>query len=538
MDKRIVSVLALLGLNATTAVVEGVQSPLQVVKREPNRLTLQFRGATPALVEVVVDGIVVAARHLNQRTTQLHLDLQNTGLAPGSHNALIKLYDAQGRLISQSITRLELLPDPNSPLTIWVPRNGSQVSGITPIEVRVNNPNPVYVSFFIDGQVRGLRNYPPYIYQWDTTREPNGWHTIEVWGYDGNQTLRTPPLRVYVNNPGGRTERQSLPEPADAILPEIAPAETVPAASGEPRATYPHAQLSDLARASVPPMPKDSPAVREASPWHSDSARASTSALPKHSYSLRGVASQHSEPFRASTPSVPRGDIPAVGAAREVPTTTAVQSTLSTSVPNLPMRVPPAAPQPSTLSPRYSSIPQEPETVPTGANPTSSTQTMRLAQAEPQMRGQKLRAPQVALAESATPTPARWLSIEYGTRLPVGTTHFEVVLDATVLSFDVAPQVEHGIPLVPIRHVLEQLGTQVHWDNHQKVASARLGNRTIVLRVRENQILVDGAPVPAEVPLRIVRGRTLVPASALRQLLDAEVAYDAATAQLIVSTGK
>ncbi|MCS7273565.1 MAG: stalk domain-containing protein [Fimbriimonadales bacterium] len=535
MDKRIVSVLALLGLNATTAVVGGVQSPLQIIKREPNRLTLQFRGAKPAMVEVVVEGVVIASRYLTPRTTQLQLDLLGTGLAPGSHTAVIKLYDAQGRLMSQSTTRIELLPDPNSPLTIWMPRNGAQVSGITPIEVRVNNPNPVYVSFFIDGQVRGLRNYPPYIYQWDTTREQNGWHTIEVWGYDGNQTLRTPPLRVYVNNPGGRTERQSTSKPAEVAPPETMPAETVPTALGEQRESHPEARLSDSARASVPPMPEASPAVKEASPWHGDSAPAGALTLPKQGYSFRGTALQRREPPRLSAP---RSEALVADAPSEAPLSTAVQPTLPSSAPNLPMRLPPTPPQPSALTPRNANAPQEPETVPTGANPTFGTQTMRLAQAEPHMRGQKLRMPQVAFAEPATPTPTRWLSIEYGTRLPAGTSQFEVVLDATVLSFDVAPQVENDIPLVPIRRVLEQLGAQVHWDNREKVASAQLGTHSLMLRVRENQILVDGTPVPTEVPLRIVRGRTLVPASALRQLLNAEVAYDPATAQLIISTGR
>ncbi|MCS6922877.1 MAG: Ig-like domain-containing protein, partial [Fimbriimonadales bacterium] len=199
--KHLWSLLALTGLTTHGAAALSPQAGVQILKGEANRLTMKFRGQKPALVEVVVDGIVVATRHLSGQAEQVQFNLENAGLAPGSHEAIIRLYDAQGRLLGEQQTRLNLLPDPNSPLTILVPRNGSQVAGITPIEVRVHRQSGVYVSFFIDGQIRGLRNYPPYVYNWDTTRETNGWHTIEVWSYDGNQTLKTPPMRVYVNNP-------------------------------------------------------------------------------------------------------------------------------------------------------------------------------------------------------------------------------------------------------------------------------------------------------------------------------------------------
>jgi hypothetical protein len=214
--KRMLSLLALTGLSSTAIATWQPQTAPQVRKGDANRLAIQLGGLKAALVEVEVDGVIIATRHLTGRTDVLTLNLQSAGLAPGIHNAVVKIYDAQGRLISQRTTPIELLPDPNSPLTIIVPRNGTQVAGTVPIEARVNSRNSVYVSFFIDGQIRGLRNYPPYVYNWDTTRESNGWHTIEVWSYDGNQTLRTPPMRVFVNNPGGRTEREPLPETAEA----------------------------------------------------------------------------------------------------------------------------------------------------------------------------------------------------------------------------------------------------------------------------------------------------------------------------------
>ncbi|MFN4032784.1 MAG: stalk domain-containing protein [Fimbriimonadales bacterium] len=478
MDKtRIWSLLALAGLTTTgIAAWQPQPSPLQILRKEPNRLTMQFRGVKPATVEVVVDGVVIATRHLNGQTDRLQLNLHSIGLAPGVHEATVYLYDAQGRLIGQTNTRIDLLPDPNSPLNIVIPRHGSVVAGDVPIEARGGRQGTLYVSFFVDGQIRGLRNYPPYVYNWDTTRETNGWHTIEVWGYDGNQTLKTPPMRVYVNNPGGRTERQEV---AEAEPPATAAA-TLEPPSTEPTlraAELPETRLSDHTRLSAPETPELDP---------------------------------------VQTPET----TPEVIVAASEPASN--------------------APTAARLSEARSVAPQEmPDELTLATTPVRAPEPTRLAQAEPQMRGQKLRAPQVAFAPSPRHADtSAWVNLERGVRLPAGVAQFEVVLDAMLISFDVAPQVEDGIPLLPVRPLLEALGARLRWDNHTKTATVELGERRIQLRVREDEIVVDDAPVPADAPVRIHRGRVLVPASALRELLNAEVAYDGATQQIVISTGR
>ncbi|MCS7209352.1 MAG: stalk domain-containing protein [Fimbriimonadales bacterium] len=478
--KRLWSLLALTGLSSTAIATWQPQSPLQVLKGEPNRLTVQLRGVQPAVVEVVVDGMVIATRHLTGRTDRVQLDLQNIGLAPGVHEATIRLYDAQGRLIAQRATRIELAPDPNSPLTIVAPRNGSRVAGVVPIEVRVNHSGAAYVSFFIDGQVRGLRNYPPYIYNWDTARETNGWHTIEVWSHADNQTFRTPPMRVFVNNPGGRTERQ-MP-PAEVVgEPAVVVTETAPTASvGAMRSTdAPETRLSDSPRLSAPAAPAPEPAE--------PSVQLAVADLPPNG-SRDAVAQAQPSPSRVRTPA------------------------------------------------------EEPHTGVAASTPMQVNGQPRALHAEPQMRGQKLRAPQIALAPAApmpkAPTNAPRTRLEHGAHLTVNTTHFAVVLNGVLLDFDVAPRAEDGVPLIPVRRVLEPLGARLRWDNQGKVAYAELGVRSIALRVRENQILIDGAPVPVDAPLRIVHGRVLVPAPALRDMLNAEVAFDEAKGQVVVRTSR
>jgi len=84
-----------------------------------------------------------------------------------------------------------------------------QVQGTVKIALKATEPNgkSPYVSLFIDRTFKTLRNYAPYEFDWDTTSYTNGYHTIEAYGYDENQNVGPAQVvRVYVNNPGGRTE--------------------------------------------------------------------------------------------------------------------------------------------------------------------------------------------------------------------------------------------------------------------------------------------------------------------------------------------
>jgi hypothetical protein len=56
--------------------------------------------------------------------------------------------------------------------------------------------------------MRSMSNVAPYTYVIDTEMLPNGWHEIQVLAVDDkNVSIRSRKVRVFVNNPGGRTER-------------------------------------------------------------------------------------------------------------------------------------------------------------------------------------------------------------------------------------------------------------------------------------------------------------------------------------------
>jgi len=96
-----------------------------------------------------------------------------------------------------------------------------------------------YVSFFIDNQFKSISNVPPFEFGWDTTKDSNGWHEVEAWVVDGNsETYKTKKVRVFVENPGGKTERifdpsvkRATVHPAKTTI-SVAKAVTPPVAKG------------------------------------------------------------------------------------------------------------------------------------------------------------------------------------------------------------------------------------------------------------------------------------------------------------------
>lgn len=158
------------------------------------------------------------------------------------------------------------------------PRNGATVSGIVPVEVKVSDASgEAMVSISIDQSPRLLKNQPPYVYNWDTTRETNGLHSVEVRVVDSaNNEVNLKPIKVIVNN-----DRPSAPL----------------AENGEKA-------VGATTQVPVPPAPSDvmpSPAVKQ----------------PGKTESLRNISVELKEGFEAaaklsskSKPATPIADTP------------------------------------------------------------------------------------------------------------------------------------------------------------------------------------------------------------------------------------
>ncbi|WP_165859291.1 copper amine oxidase N-terminal domain-containing protein [Desulfofundulus salinus] len=99
----------------------------------------------------------------------------------------------------------------------------------------------------------------------------------------------------------------------------------------------------------------------------------------------------------------------------------------------------------------------------------------------------------------------------------------KVYIKGNMPVFDVAPVIENGRVLVPLRVLAESLGAAV--DYKDNTINIQLNNSTVKLVVGSGKALVDGNPVMLEVPARVVDGRTLVPLRFIGEGLKAKVNY-------------
>jgi hypothetical protein len=178
-------------------------------------LTVRYSGVNAALVELRVNGKSMATRQVDAKssTGETNFTLESARLEDGSNTVEVRLYDATGKLVGVQKTDVQVDRSASGPVYLARPRAWASIQGPVAISVgfQVAMKN-VYVSFFIDDEFKSLRNVPPYEFLWDTTKVDNGWHEVQAWVVDeSNQTFKTQRMRVYVNNPGGRTQREETP---------------------------------------------------------------------------------------------------------------------------------------------------------------------------------------------------------------------------------------------------------------------------------------------------------------------------------------
>jgi len=113
-----------------------------------------------------------------------------------------------------------------------------------------------------------------------------------------------------------------------------------------------------------------------------------------------------------------------------------------------------------------------------------------------------------------------------------------VFIDGRRLYFDVPPKVENGRTLVPLRAFFEALGAQVDWYGETKTIVAVKDGVQVELAVGAKEALVNGNPVPLDVPAKVEEGRTLVPLRFVSEAFGAQVVWDPAKIITVTSPGR
>jgi len=176
-------------------------------------------------IELYVDGANAFTKKLDTPESRgvISFLVDASQLSAGTHRIVIRAVAADAEVVSAKSSFIyiddkpgdtEIAPATNTvsgaaPQMLFVsPAPGEKVQGTVHVELQPveGSPQSPYVSVFVDGQFKTMRNYAPYTYDWDTSGLTNGVHTIEIYAYDDNQKVGpSKSMKVYVNNPGGET---------------------------------------------------------------------------------------------------------------------------------------------------------------------------------------------------------------------------------------------------------------------------------------------------------------------------------------------
>ena len=188
-------------------------------------LNVRYNGAHTALVELQINGVSIGTRSVSavKDAGETTFTLNLSDLKDGDNEVEIRLFDRTGKLVGTDRTNISTDQSNEGPVYLTSPKVGQTVRG--PVEVKLGFGKELknsYVSFFVDSNFKKMSNYPPYTFVWDTQKETNGWHTVEAWAIDETSTtFKTKQTRIFIDNPGGRTDRPGVNTDINPSTPTI-----------------------------------------------------------------------------------------------------------------------------------------------------------------------------------------------------------------------------------------------------------------------------------------------------------------------------
>lgn len=194
--------------DATIKIDHAVNSPT---------LSVKYAGMKASLIELKVNGkskntkVVSPDDNFGELSFNVDLDAMDEG----DNLIEVVIYDTNGKVLGVQKTAIKVDRNGDGPVFLEGLKSGASLQGSIELKLGVNRDfRELYVSFFVDDEWKSLKNSQPYNFVWDTTRNSNGWHVVQAWVVDErNNTFKTKKVKVYVNNPGGRTDR--IEDPAN-----------------------------------------------------------------------------------------------------------------------------------------------------------------------------------------------------------------------------------------------------------------------------------------------------------------------------------
>ncbi len=116
-----------------------------------------------------------------------------------------------------------------------------------------------------------------------------------------------------------------------------------------------------------------------------------------------------------------------------------------------------------------------------------------------------------------------------------GSNGITVIADGKTLEFDVEPEIINDRTMVPMRVIFEALGAKVDWNDSSKTITSTKGSATVKMQIQNPSMSVNQTEKTLDSVPVIRDGRTLVPARAVAEALDADVKWCGGSKTVIIT---
>lgn len=515
-------------------------------------------------LELFVDGTKAAQKTLENPEARgvVSFLVDASALTGGTHRIVVRATAADAEVASAKGSFIFSAPAvslaPNLPtnsgaslgspqVRIDDPSVGGQVQGKVTIRIQADDPSgkPPYVSLFVDRNFKTLRNYAPYEFEWDTTAYPNGYHTIDAFGYNDAQDVgHARSIRVLVNNPGGQTQRRT--DLQDAPKPVVRHAG--PKASVKP--TLP-ADVPVVAQVPVrPAQTKAAPILRRPTP--AMLAQAGPTASQKRVAPIQQKIARIARLIPAETMvlagqtalSDPFVEIPVLPTpAKSATPTTGFKPLMSarhgTAMMAMALTTHVKAASRSLLLHTKIGLPD-------AALVAMSQSGIRLPAARATVSTVALSTPRRTLrvvlptakvhATSAHTLMPRALRLSSQLSWLRAAGQRSLMFNSTRLPLERPLTAKGSVMFGPLRQIFESGGGSLMWQARTGVVTARSKDKNVSLRIGHKSAVVNATPFLLDSAPFLNKGRTMIPLSFLKAAMDVNVQYDAATGHLLVTS--
>lgn len=110
-------------------------------------------------------------------------------------------------------------------------------------------------------------------------------------------------------------------------------------------------------------------------------------------------------------------------------------------------------------------------------------------------------------------------------------------INGSYITTDVAPVIENGRTLVPIRVISENLGLEVDWDNNLKQITVSQGDDHFIFVIGQNFYTKDEIKQDLDVAPKIINDRTFVPIRVIAEAFNQKVNWDNVAKTVAIGSG-